>query len=130
MVVVIDGLVHDAWFPDLIIPPEEYIDEAFPGVAVRSSIRSPFPQSNHPIKRDSILRDMRNLLMKSEDSVYVHVTSSQIHKDVLCDVIPEKCCGLKLGTDYGFVGGGVGIYHYCNGECERIYKRKRDLEKD
>jgi len=29
MVAVIDGKVHDAWFPKLILPPEEYAKEAF-----------------------------------------------------------------------------------------------------
>jgi len=31
MVPVIDGMVHDAWFPNLIIPPKEYVRIAFPG---------------------------------------------------------------------------------------------------
>ncbi len=34
MVAVIDGLVHDAWFPNLILPPEEYLKKAFPGIEV------------------------------------------------------------------------------------------------
>ena len=31
MVPVIDGHVHDAWFPDYVLPPKEYIRVAFPG---------------------------------------------------------------------------------------------------
>lgn len=27
---VINGLVHDAWFPKLILPPKEYVAKAFP----------------------------------------------------------------------------------------------------
>lgn len=30
MVSVIDGLVHDAWLPELVLPPEEYVAAAFP----------------------------------------------------------------------------------------------------
>ncbi len=30
MVAVIDGLVHDAWFPNFILPPEKYVKAAFP----------------------------------------------------------------------------------------------------
>jgi hypothetical protein len=29
MVSVIDGIVHDAWFPELLLPPEEYVKKAF-----------------------------------------------------------------------------------------------------
>lgn len=29
MVPVIDGLVHDAWFPRMIFPPKEYVDRVF-----------------------------------------------------------------------------------------------------
>lgn len=31
MVPVIDGRVHDAWFPALVVPPDEYLLAAFPG---------------------------------------------------------------------------------------------------
>lgn len=31
MVAVIDGKVHDAWAPDMVLPPDEYIEAAFPG---------------------------------------------------------------------------------------------------
>lgn len=31
MVAVIDGIVHDPWFPSLILPPQEYVLSAFPG---------------------------------------------------------------------------------------------------
>jgi hypothetical protein len=34
MVAVIDGLVHDAWFPNLILSPLDYIKQAFPGAKV------------------------------------------------------------------------------------------------
>jgi hypothetical protein len=27
---LIDGLVHDAWHPELVLPPDEYCDAAFP----------------------------------------------------------------------------------------------------
>ncbi len=30
MVAVVDGRVHDAWFPEHILPPEEYLEAAFP----------------------------------------------------------------------------------------------------
>lgn len=32
MVAVIDGIVHDAWFPELLLPPEQYVKQAFPYV--------------------------------------------------------------------------------------------------
>lgn len=38
MVAVIDGAVHDAWFPDLILPPQEYLTAAFPGQDLTSEI--------------------------------------------------------------------------------------------
>lgn len=31
MVAVIDGKVHDAWTPEAVLPPDEYIEAAFPG---------------------------------------------------------------------------------------------------
>ena len=31
MVAVVDGLVHDAWFPHIIAPPHEYAAKAFMG---------------------------------------------------------------------------------------------------
>lgn len=31
MVPVIDGHVHDAWFPDHVLPPEEYVHSVFAG---------------------------------------------------------------------------------------------------
>jgi len=31
IVPVIDGIVHDAWHPELVLQPDEYIKEAFPG---------------------------------------------------------------------------------------------------
>lgn len=34
MVALIDGFVHDAWFPKLVLPPGEYIAKAFPGQKV------------------------------------------------------------------------------------------------
>ena len=37
MVAVIDGLVHDAWFPSLPLPPEEYIKSAFPKIELEFS---------------------------------------------------------------------------------------------
>ena len=30
MVAVVDGIVHDAWFPELLLPPEQYVEKAFP----------------------------------------------------------------------------------------------------
>jgi hypothetical protein len=39
MVIVLDGVVHDAWFPDLMLPPSEYLEEAFPGVEVTFNIQ-------------------------------------------------------------------------------------------
>ena len=30
MVAVVDGIVHDAWFPELLLPPEQYVEQAFP----------------------------------------------------------------------------------------------------
>ena len=35
---IIDGMVHDAWFPDLIMIPDEYIRLAFPEQDVQWSI--------------------------------------------------------------------------------------------
>lgn len=35
MVVLVDGLVHDAWFPTLVLPPDEYIEAAFPDQELR-----------------------------------------------------------------------------------------------
>lgn len=29
MAPVIDGIVHDAWFPDMLLPPDEYVLKAF-----------------------------------------------------------------------------------------------------
>lgn len=40
MVAIVDGVVHDAWFPDLMLPPSEYIDEAFPGLEVTFNLQS------------------------------------------------------------------------------------------
>lgn len=37
MVAVIDGLVHDAWFPDLLLPPGKYVKAAFPKTEVEFS---------------------------------------------------------------------------------------------
>jgi len=31
MVPIVDGNVHDAWYPHLVLPPEEYVKRAFPG---------------------------------------------------------------------------------------------------
>lgn len=28
---VVDGIVHDAWHPDAMLPPEEYVEVVFPG---------------------------------------------------------------------------------------------------
>lgn len=39
MVAVIDGLVHDAWYPDLILLPDEYVQSAFPGQQLKYSVR-------------------------------------------------------------------------------------------
>ncbi len=36
MVPIIDGIVHDAWHPHLILPVAEYVERAFPGQAVRA----------------------------------------------------------------------------------------------
>lgn len=38
MVPVVNGLVHCAWFPALILPPREYITTAFPGQCKKWSI--------------------------------------------------------------------------------------------
>lgn len=35
---VVAGLVHDAWHPDLLLPPEEYARQAFPGQRVCAEI--------------------------------------------------------------------------------------------
>ena len=35
MVPIIDGEVHDAWHPHLILPPGEYASAAFPGQSLR-----------------------------------------------------------------------------------------------
>ena len=37
MVPIIDGNVHDAWHPHLVLPPTEYIEQAFPGQAIRGA---------------------------------------------------------------------------------------------
>ena len=37
MVAVIDGIVHDAWFPKIILPPVEYAKLAFPKQSLRLS---------------------------------------------------------------------------------------------
>jgi hypothetical protein len=29
-----DGLVHDPWFPELVLPLQEYLEHAFPGQEV------------------------------------------------------------------------------------------------
>ena len=62
------------------------------------------------------------------EKVFVHITSSTIRDDVKCEEIPDTCCGEPLESGYGFVGGGIGVYHYCTGKCGRIYKREADLE--
>ena len=31
MVAIVDDLVHDPWYPDLVLPPQEYVERAFPG---------------------------------------------------------------------------------------------------
>ncbi len=38
MVPIVDGLVHCAWFSDLMLPPKEYVKEAFPGLMVEWSV--------------------------------------------------------------------------------------------
>jgi len=38
MVPVIDGKVHDAWYPHLVLPPAEYAKQAFPGQALSLAI--------------------------------------------------------------------------------------------
>lgn len=40
MVAVVDGHVHDAWFPDLVLPPDEYVGEAFPNQLLTAEITS------------------------------------------------------------------------------------------
>lgn len=37
MVPVVDGLVHDAWFPSFILPPDEYVKTAFPDQSLKFS---------------------------------------------------------------------------------------------
>lgn len=32
MAAVVDGIVHDAWFPELLLPPDRYVKQAFPNV--------------------------------------------------------------------------------------------------
>ncbi len=66
--------------------------------------------------------------MSDKDKVYIHVTAGSIRGDVLCEAIPGTCCGEKLESGYGFAGGGLGVYHYCTGECGRVYKRESDLD--
>lgn len=38
MVAVIDGIVHDAWFPKLMLPPDEYVIAAFPGQKLTTKV--------------------------------------------------------------------------------------------
>ncbi len=41
MVAVVDGLVHDAWFPDIVAPPHEYAAAAFEGQSFELQITDP-----------------------------------------------------------------------------------------
>lgn len=38
MVAVVDGIVHDAWFPELMLPPKQYVKQAFPGLRVIATV--------------------------------------------------------------------------------------------
>lgn len=38
MVAMIDGVVHDPWYPELVLPPEEYVRAAFAGQHLRWEI--------------------------------------------------------------------------------------------
>ena len=38
MVPIVDGLVHDPWFPELVLEPREYFKKAFPGVEAHITI--------------------------------------------------------------------------------------------
>ncbi len=38
MVPVVDGIVHCAWFSELMLPPSEYVAAAFPGFIVEWSV--------------------------------------------------------------------------------------------
>ncbi len=38
MVPVVDGIVHCAWFSDLMLPPSEYVEKAFSGFRVEWSV--------------------------------------------------------------------------------------------
>ena len=38
MAPIIDGNVHDAWHPHLVLPPDEYVARAFPGQAVSTEV--------------------------------------------------------------------------------------------
>jgi len=38
MAAVIDGVVHDAWFPKLVLPPDEYLKTAFPNQNPQSKL--------------------------------------------------------------------------------------------
>ena len=67
-------------------------------------------------------------MSEEKEPVYVQVTAGSIRGDVLCEDIPGTCCGKKLESGYGYAGGGLGVYYYCTGKCERIYKRKQDIE--
>jgi len=40
MVPVVDGIVHDAWHPDLLLPPLEYVQAAFPKQHLRAEVTS------------------------------------------------------------------------------------------
>jgi len=41
MVPVIDGVVHDAWHPESILPVEEYIKKVFPTCELRKHLEPP-----------------------------------------------------------------------------------------
>ena len=38
MVPIVHGVVHDAWFPDLMLPPRQYLKAAFPKQRMRFSV--------------------------------------------------------------------------------------------
>jgi len=40
MVAIVDGLVHDAWFPELVLCPKEYVSNAFPGERISMKVYS------------------------------------------------------------------------------------------
>lgn len=63
-----------------------------------------------------------------DECVFVHISAGTIRDDVKVETVPDACCGEPVGFAYGQAGGGLGVYYFCTGKCERIFKRDADLE--